>query len=247
MSLRSLLQHIGIGAKPVPVGRFPALTDFHSHILPGVDDGVRTMDDSLAILARYEELGMRHVWLTPHIMEEVPNTTDSLRQRFEELRETYTGSVDLSLAAENMIDNLFVERLAAGDLLPIGDNGDRLLVETSYYSPPEGFDEILASIMDKGLRPVLAHPERYRYMVHDVYLRLKDMGVEFQLNILSLDGLYGLQARDTAIWLSGKRLYDYLGSDIHRPVQTDHIAHVLSSRTFKRCVTGSIPPHPGVT
>lgn len=86
-------------------------TDYHSHILPGVDDGVQTMDESLEILRLYEEQGIKSVWLTPHIMEDIPNTTAHLRDRFAELQAAYTGGVQLHLAAENMLDNLFEERL----------------------------------------------------------------------------------------------------------------------------------------
>lgn len=96
------------------IGIFNGLTDCHSHILPGVDDGVRTMEESLAILDRYERLGMKTVWLTPHIMEDVPNKTADLKERFNLLCQNYKGGLRLHLGAENMIDNLFEERLAAG-------------------------------------------------------------------------------------------------------------------------------------
>ena len=112
-------------------------TDWHCHILPGVDDGLPTMDDALEVLAAYERIGIAQAWLTPHIMEDIPNTTDALRAQFAKLQEAYaSGAVELHLAAENMLDNLFEERLAARDLLPIGDSCDHLLVETSYFSPP---------------------------------------------------------------------------------------------------------------
>ena len=107
-------------------GIFSGFTDWHSHILPGVDDGVRTMGESLEILRLYEELGVRSVWLTPHIMEDIPNTTAHLRERFAELQASYSGSVELHLAAENMLDGLFEERLEKNDLLPLGENGDHL-------------------------------------------------------------------------------------------------------------------------
>ena len=84
----------------------PGFIDWHSHILPGVDDGVQTMEDSLAILRRYEELGVAEVWLTPHIMEDIPNTTDELRQRFAELQSAYTGHVQLHLGVENMLESI---------------------------------------------------------------------------------------------------------------------------------------------
>lgn len=192
------------------------MTDWHSHILPGVDDGIKTMSESLAVLTEFERLGVKRVWLTPHIMEDYPNTTEGLRARYEELKSEWNGNVELMLAAENMLDTLFEERLEAGDLLPIGEEGNRLLVETSYYTPPFGMDEIIERIFSKGYFPVLAHPERYRYMEEKEYKELKERGVEFQLNYLSLAGGYGATAKKKAEWLLGKGMINYAGSDIHR-------------------------------
>ena len=143
-------------------GFFRGFTDWHCHILPGVDDGVQTMDKALQILTEYERLGVKEVWLTPHIMEDVPNTTQHLRERFAELQAAYRGSVVLNLASENMLDNLFEERLNKNDLLPIGKDGRHLLVETSYFNPPMGLQNILLRIKAKGYIPILAHPERYQ-------------------------------------------------------------------------------------
>ena len=176
-------------------GIFEGFTDWHSHILPGVDDGVRTMDEALEILYQYEELGVKTVWLTPHIMEDLPNATTHLRERFAELQAAYTGNVKLHLAAENMLDNLFEERLKKNDLLPLGENSDHLLVETSYFSPPMGLNNILLRIKVKGYHPVLAHPERYVYMGESDYRQLKEMGVKFQLNLPSIAGMYGDRAK----------------------------------------------------
>ena len=86
-------------------GILAGATDHHSHILPGVDDGVETMDEALRILATYETLGIKELWLTPHIMEDIPNTPQKLSARFNELKAAYTGNITLHLAAEYMIDN----------------------------------------------------------------------------------------------------------------------------------------------
>ena len=134
-------------------------TDWHSHILLGVDDGVKTMEEALEILHQYGELVIKSIWLTPHIMENTPNTTCSLRERFAELQGAYHGSVELHLAAENMLDNLFKERLEKDDLFPLGDNGDPLLVETSYFNPSIGLQNILLRIKAKGYHLVLTRPE----------------------------------------------------------------------------------------
>ena len=198
-------------------GTLNGFVDWHCHILPGVDDGLPTMEDALSVLAEYERRGIAQVWLTPHIMEDIPNTTAGLRARFAELQAAYKGGVQLHLAAENMLDRLFVERFTARDLLTIGPGGDHLLVETSYFNPPMDLHGMLERIMSAGYRPILAHPERYIYMGEKDYMQLHGMGVEFQLNLPSLAGMYGPEARKKARRLGKLGLYAYSGTDLHRP------------------------------
>ena len=150
-------------------GILHGMTDWHCHILPGVDDGFRSLEDSLEALSRYESLGVSEVWLTPHVMEDVPSTTEALKNRFSELCDAYKGPLRLYLAAEYMMDSLFERRLRDRDLLPLGTGGKHLLVETSYFNPPAGLVEILKSIKTAGYFPVLAHPERYMYMDMEDY------------------------------------------------------------------------------
>lgn len=197
-------------------GVFQGMTDCHSHILPGVDDGVRTLEESLAILDRYEKLGMKAVWLTPHIMEDIPNKPSVLKEKFEALKKAYNGGLELHLGAENMIDNLFEKRLEERDLLLMGSRQDHLLVETSYFTPPYGFYDILERIKSIGYFPVLAHPERYVYMTEKDYDRLKEMKILFQMNLFSFAGYYGKEPRHVAEGLLKKHYYDYVGTDIHR-------------------------------
>lgn len=190
-------------------------TDHHSHILPGVDDGVKKMETSLKVLERYEQLGIAEVWCTPHVMEDIPNTTAGLQARFAELCEAYQGPIKLHLAAEYMMDELFEERLEQGDLLKLGDEGNQVLVETSYFTPPMDMDAILRRIKQKGLYPMLAHPERYVYMNKERYKELKNNGIRFQLNLSSVAGAYGSEAKDKALWLLKQNFYNIAGSDLH--------------------------------
>ena len=196
-------------------GVFDGWTDRHSHILPGVDDGIQTVKESLAILAMYEQMGVKKVWLTPHIMEDCPNTPDKLKARFEELKSAYQGNIQLALAAENMMDGLFVKRLEQGILMPYGDNQDELLIETSYAQPPMRMEGILRDMQKAGFTPVLAHPERYLYMDAEKYENIKEMGVKFQLNVTSLIGAYGNQVKERAEYLLNEGYYNYSGSDAH--------------------------------
>lgn len=197
-------------------GMMTGMTDWHSHVLPGVDDGIKTLDESLEVLRHFDSLGIDTLWLTPHIMEDYPNSTEKLRSRFEELKQAWTGNVKLQLASENMLDSLFEERLKAGDVLPIGVNRDHILVETSYFSPPLGFDNMIDSIKAAGYFPLLAHPERYTYMDEKEYISLKERDVRMQLNYVSLVGGYGETARKKSIWLLKNGFIDVVGSDVHR-------------------------------
>ena len=196
-------------------GLLNGFTDYHCHILPGVDDGFETLEDSLAILKRYEEVGISTVWLTPHIMEDMPNTTADLKVRYQELKAAYEGPIVLHLASENMLDNIFEQRLGDNDFLPLGESGQYLLVETSYYNPPMGFEQILSKIKSAGYFPVLAHPERYMYMNFKKYTALKEQGILFQLNLFSLTGQYGSYVRTTAEKLYKKGMYNFAGTDLH--------------------------------
>ena len=208
-------------------------TDHHSHILPGVDDGVKKMETSLKVLERYEQLGISDVWCTPHIMEDIPNTTEKLQARFKELCEAYQGPIKLHLAAEYMMDALFEERLEQGDLLTLGNEGNQLLVETSYFTPPMDMDSILRRVQQKGLYPVLAHPERYVYMGKERYTALKNKGIRFQLNLSSLSGAYGSEAKDKARWILKQDYYNLAGSDLHSSKNMDYWS-VRAPRALKK-------------
>ena len=198
-------------------GVLRGMTDYHSHLLPGVDDGVETLSETLEILAEMEKQGIAEVWFTPHIMEDIPNKTVDLKKKFAEVQAAYPGNITLHLAAEYMLDNLFEERLAKDDLLPIVKDEERcLLVETSYFNPPMGVQNILLRIKSKGYYPLLAHPERYRYMEKEDYRRLHEAGVRFQLNLPSLAGGYGGEVQKKAEGLLKNGCYHLCGSDTHR-------------------------------
>lgn len=192
-------------------------TDFHSHILPGVDDGIQTMMGALELFSYLERLGVKAVWLTPHIMEDIPNTTHDLQQKFRKLSSSYSGSIQVHLAAEYMLDSLFMERFEADDLLPLKiEEAKHLLIEVSSFRSPMNFHQILERIKAKGYYPVLAHPERYLYMKNEDYGKLKELGVKFQLNLFSLVGGYGILVEKKAKWLLKNGMYDVSGTDTHK-------------------------------
>ena len=196
-------------------GLMKGMTDVHSHVLPGVDDGSPDINASLSLLRYMESIGLRKVWLTPHIMEDIPNTTDALKTRFRTLCESYRGNIRLELAAEYMLDNLFVRRLEADDILSLHEEKRYLLVETSYFNPPMRLLSMLKHIQEKGYHPLLAHPERYEYMQMADYKALQQVGVAFQLNIPSLAGMYGRHVQKKAEALQEAGMYTLHGNDTH--------------------------------
>jgi tyrosine-protein phosphatase YwqE len=172
------------------------------------------MDDALELLGMMEAAGVKTVWCTPHIMEDIPNKTDFLKMHFEKLKSLYKGNIELHLAAEYMIDSLFQERLENDDLLVHANN--HVLVESSTVSAPYGFKNTLKELMHKGHYVLLAHPERYRFLEKKDYVELKDMKIRFQLNLTSLLGLYGPAVREKAEMLLAEGFYEAVGTDTHR-------------------------------
>ena len=208
-------------------GILNGFTDLHSHILPGVDDGIQSAEEALKILKAYEEFGVKKVVFTPHIMEEYPqNSPEFLRSRFDDFRRQYTGTIELALGAEYMLDNRFGAWLDAQDLLPVMEGF--LLIETAFMSSPLNLAERLQEVRSKGYFVILAHPERYAYMRKEDYSRLKEAGVFFQLNLLSIVGGYGKGVEKKARELLHCGAYDFIGTDIH------HFHHHMHALTHEK-------------
>ncbi|MFI3315416.1 MAG: CpsB/CapC family capsule biosynthesis tyrosine phosphatase [Rikenellaceae bacterium] len=193
---------------------FNDFTDFHSHILPSVDDGVKSLESAISILDYYESIGIKRVVFTPHIMENFSdNCSDYLKSEFKKFTHNFSGNIELSLAAEYMLDSGFYHHLESGKILTVWDN--YILIETSYLLPPINLFDAIKDIKSKGYFIVLAHPERYGYMREDDLLLLKQEGVLFQLNLLSLTNYYGEMVQKRAIFLLENDMYNIIGSDIH--------------------------------
>lgn len=199
-------------------GLLCGVTDVHCHLLPGVDDGIKTYKESVETLHELKEKGIHRMYLTPHVMSDLPkNTHTSLTEQFDafikRLEEDQVEDIPvLKLGAEYMLEAAFEKHMEEG-LITYADR--HVLVETSYMLPPIGFTRILEKLMEDGYSPVLAHPERYRYMDERDYKYLKNQGILFQLNFLSLAGAYGQNAKEKGAQLLKNGYYNYAGSDLH--------------------------------
>ena len=197
----------------------------HSHLLPGIDDGAPDMETSLELIKGMTELGYSKLITTPHIMWDVyKNTTDIILNKLQELKGRLADEqVDIEVqgAAEYFVDEHLGELVEQKQpLLSFGNNF--VLVEFSMVSQPFEWKKTLFEMQIHGYQPVIAHPERYSYLERnkDFYDELKSAGYLFQLNILSLSGLYGNSVAELARYLTKKGYYDLIGTDLH------HVRHL---------------------
>jgi len=199
-------------------GLLSGSTDIHCHLLPHVDDGAKDYNEAVSVLRWLKKTGIERLYLTPHVMSDFPkNTGIYLTEKFEQFtkrmeNDEITDIPALKLGAEYMLEATFNIRKEESLLTYAGRH---ILVETSYLTPPLGFRDLLDSLIADGNIPILAHPERYIYMDWNDYQSFKAQKVKYQLNYLSLTGVYGTHAQKTAAQLLKEGLYDYAGSDIH--------------------------------
>jgi len=218
------------------VSQYTLDIDIHSHILPGIDDGSGSLEESLAMLKSFKEAGYKKLIATPHIMVDVyRNTPAIVNERLELLTDVAKKNgvdIELEAAAEYYLDDGFLEHLNSGNLLTFGD--DYLLFETSYMDRPINLEDMIFEIQAMGYKPVFAHPERYRYInnLDKEYKKLKNLGLYFQVNLNSLIGGYGKTAKQKAEFLVKNGMVSFLGSDAHGLKHIEGIKKVKESNIF---------------
>jgi len=199
-------------------------TDIHSHLIPGVDDGAKRMENSIRLIQDLAEFGYKNFITTPHIMSDLyPNEKSDLIQKADDLREELDKEnidVTLQISAEYYLDQHFMKLIAKNDLMPFGDNF--ILFEMGFIEKSPLLQECVFELQSAGYKPILAHPERYSYMHKsiDQYESLCDQGVYLQLNINSVTGHYGPLVLKTSEELVSKDMISVLGTDCH------HLGHI---------------------
>lgn len=198
------------------------LIDLHCHWLPGVDDGVETLEDSVVLLRGLFQLGFVHVVATPHMRPGLFDTTaEQLREAYCSTREHHrkqAGLPELSLSCEHYFDDVVFNRLCEGQGLPYA-GGHAVLLEFYQNRLPASVDRLLAKLKRLGLTPVIAHPERYQALWESPSRleRLLDLGAVALLDIAAVVGKYGRKPQQTAELLLEQGLYYAACSDAHHP------------------------------
>ncbi len=219
-------------------------TDMHSHLIPGIDDGAKTIDESLMLIRHMHELGFNKLYTTPHIMSDYfRNTPEIILSGLETVREAVKKAgipVELFAAAEYYVDDGFVKKLENEKLITIGDN--LLLFEISYINCPDNIDDIIFRMQVLGYRPIMAHPERYPFWYNNFekYQAFRDQGVLLQININSLTGYYGYEAKKTAEKMIDHGIVDMIGTDCHHTRHLDGLNKALKTRALKKVVDAGL-------
>ena len=217
--------------------------DIHSHILPGIDDGSKDIDQTLRYIGEMNELGFEKLFFTPHIFSELyPNSPETILPRLDEVRnelKSRNHAIPVGAAAEYMINEDFT---VEDNLMTLPDN--HILIEMSYLSETPNIEQVIFELQIKGYKIVLAHPERYNFYhnAQQRFHRLKEMGCLMQLNLLSVVGYYGKEVKLASEYLLQNKLYDLAASDLHhdkhlalltQAVRTGKLYTILGNYEFK--------------
>ena len=216
----------------------PYGTDIHSHLLPGIDDGVATVEDAVAVIRQLNALGFTRFVTTPHINDLFQNTPALIHAAHDKLQKHLHKEgmpTPIEAAAEYYLDESVMNAISKEEpLLTFG--AKYLLFETNFLSEPYFLKEFLFKALSLGYRPLLAHPERYHYMTLEKAEDLRARGTLFQINMLSLAGYYSRPIQKMAEQMIEKGWVDFLGSDCHNIHHAMALETVLSSRGFKKAL-----------
>ncbi|MCH2225915.1 MAG: histidinol phosphatase [Crocinitomicaceae bacterium] len=211
--------------------------DMHSHLIPGIDDGAKTMDQSIAMLAKFESFGFQKVITTPHIMGDFYRNTPEIilsgKERVTEIARKLGLSIEIEAAAEYYFDESLINRLKNKEQL-LTFSGNRVLFEFSMHQKPDRLKPLFFELLSQGYQPVLAHFERYNYYHGSVdkAFEFSEQGIEIQLNFNSLIGHYGPKVKDQARLLVESKKVDFVASDCHRMDHLMIMERNLSTKEF---------------
>jgi protein-tyrosine phosphatase len=219
--------------------------DMHSHLLPGLDDGLQTLDQTMAFMQELKNMGYQKLICTPHILSDMhPNTPETILPKLDLVRaELVKRNIDIQVeaAAEYMIDLEFERLIESGGRLLSFTSKNYILIEMSYLAQSPNFEKIIFELQMKGLKPIFAHPERYTYFHShfDKYQRLIDLGCLLQVNLLSLSGYYGKEVKRAAELLFKKDMVCFLGTDMHHERHLQMLNELVVKKDFLSMVSKS--------
>jgi protein-tyrosine phosphatase len=237
--------------------------DLHSHILPGIDDGAKSLDESVEIALAAVADGVEVLAATPHVRDDYPTTADTMEALVGELRRALVREgVPLDVRKGGELALTWLDRLSDGELrrFGLGGNPGYLLVEFPYYGWPMRLPDSVFRLQTRGITLVIAHPERNADVqaAPEKLRPLVDAGALVQVTAASVDGRLGSKAKETGLDLVERGLAHVLASDAHHPsvraggmdaafdaIGDEELARWLSRNVPEAIVTGrAIPARP---
>lgn len=198
--------------------------DMHSHVLPGIDDGAQTVEDSVVLIKAMIDLGIKKIIATPHIMVDYyRNTAETINSALQILKgelEKQHIEIEITAAAEHLLDEGFEVLLEENRVMHMKDN--YVLFEMSFIDIHPNLIPLIQKMREKGYEPILAHPERYPYLTIEKCREIKSYGCNLQMNTISLTGYYGAKTKEIAEALVDHSLVDFISSDMH------HVRHAAA-------------------
>lgn len=200
--------------------------DIHNHLLPAIDDGSKSKEQTEAMIAGMQELGITEAIATPHTY---PGLWENNKQSIITAYKGVSDSFITGYSSEYFADTYLIELADKQQLVPLKDN--HLLIEFSMMSAPvDALMEVLFTLKLKDYQLILAHPERYLYWEKSLstFEQLKSFDLSFQLNALSILGYYGSNSKKISEFLLENDFYDHMGTDFH----SMHHIHYAKNHTF---------------
>lgn len=212
--------------------------DLHSHLIPGIDDGAKDIEQSILLIEELRILGYKKLIITPHVSDMFPNTSSIILAGFRILKEELIRreiEIEIEVGAEYYADDNFEILLENSDILSFGKE-KYLLYELSYFTLHHDIENLIYNIKLKGYTPILAHPERYFYFHSNFnkYRELKEMGTLFQINLNSINGYYNKDIKRVSNQLIKNSLVDFIGSDTHHMTHIKGLKKSLNQALYKK-------------
>ena len=219
----------------IPVLDFAKLNcDLHSHLIPNIDDGSSSLEDSILLVKGLVNLGFKKIITTPHIMSGVyNNNAEIINSGLNVLRKELNNQkidIEIQASAEYYFDFNFFELAKKKELMSFNDNF--ILFELSFLDSPLNLYDVIFELQVMGYNVILAHPERYPFFNKDDYKNLKSKNIFFQINLLSLIGYYNDEVQKKSEYLIDEGMVDFAGTDLHNSFQLELYNKVQTTKYY---------------
>lgn len=220
------------------------VVDVHSHLLPGIDDGSKSMEDSIAMIRMLIDMGYQKLVITPHVMAHIyPNSSQHILEVFNSLQAEVLKlqlPITMEISAEYYLDETLFERISKHDLIPFA--GNHILFECSFRNESLRLFDLVFQLKAAGYQPIIAHFERYVYFHNRIEIaqELRSMGCLIQVNLLSFSRYYGKSIQQQAAELLTNNLIDIVGTDCHRLDQLLHLTAKKNRHSIEKCFSAPL-------